>query len=230
MERKEKMKILYEDTDILVVYKPAGIATQTNKTGEKDMESLLKNYLYRQMKVKRSPYLAIIHRLDQPVEGLLVFAKNQPAAKDLSRQLNTSGFGKEYKAIVCGKLPREKGRLHDYIVKDNQTNRAFICDKDRERAKEAILEYRLLEAREDGTNLVQVNLETGRFHQIRVQMANIGCPILGDAKYNPMAERKGRWEQIALCAYRLTFRHPRTGKLMQFEVEPEGEAFRQRLN
>lgn len=225
---KEKVKILYEDADVIVVYKPAGIATQTDKIGQKDMESLLKNYIYRQMKVKQQPYLAVIHRLDQPVEGILVFAKNPQAAKELNRQINMRGFGKEYQAVVCGKLPKEKGRLHNYLVKDNRTNRAFVCDKNRERAKGATLEYRLLEERQDGTSLVQVNLETGRFHQIRVQMANIGCPLLGDAKYNPMTEKKGRWEQIALCAYRLTFSHPRTGKLMHFEIEPEGEAFRNR--
>lgn len=124
---KEKVKILYEDADIIVVYKPAGIATQTDKIGQKDMESLLKNYIYRQMKVKQQPYLAVIHRLDQPVEGILVFAKNPQAAKELNRQINMRGFGKEYQAVVCGKLPKEKGRLHNYLVKDNQTNRAFVC-------------------------------------------------------------------------------------------------------
>lgn len=222
---REKIKILYEDDDIIVVYKPAKIATQTNKIGEKDVESFLKHYLYKQRKTKQAPYLGVIHRLDQPVEGLLVFAKEKTAAKELNRQLQTKGFGKEYKAVVCGELPKKNGRLHDYVIKDTQANRAFICEKNREKAKEAILEYRLLEKREDGTNLVQIHLETGRFHQIRVQMANIGCPLLGDAKYNPMTENTGRWEQIALCAYRLTFQHPRTGKMMEFKIEPKGEAF-----
>ncbi len=269
---KEKVKILYEDADVIVVYKPAGIATQTDKIGQKDMDSLLRNYIYRQMKVKQQPYLAVIHRLDQPVEGVLVFAKNPFAAKGLNRQLNGDGFGKEYKAVVCGQLPSKKDTLRNYMIKDTKTNRAFICPKKREGAKEAVLHYELLEEREDGTNLVHIRLETGRFHQIRVQMANIGCPIregakeavlhyelleeredgtnlvhirletgrfhqirvqmanigcpiLGDAKYNPMTEKSGRWEQIALCAYRLQFRHPKTGKLMKFEIEPEGEAF-----
>ena len=117
---REKIKIVYEDELILVAYKPAGVATQTNKTGEKDMESLLKNYIYKQKKVKEVPYLAIIHRLDQPVEGILVFAKEKNAAKELNRQLQTKGFGKEYKAIVCGKLPEEKGKLKDYMIKDTK--------------------------------------------------------------------------------------------------------------
>lgn len=222
---REKIKILYEDEYVLVAYKPAKLATQTSKTGEKDMESLLKNYLYKQSKGKQTPYLAVIHRLDQPVEGVLVFAKNPFAAKGLNRQLNGDGFGKEYKAVVCGQLPSKKDTLRNYMIKDTKTNRAFICPKKREGAKEAVLHYELLKEREDGTNLVHIRLETGRFHQIRVQMANIGCPILGDAKYNPMTEKSGRWEQIALCAYRLQFRHPKTGKLMKFEIEPEGEAF-----
>ena len=224
---REKVKILYEDEDIFVVYKPAKMATQTHKIGEKDVESFLKHYLYKQGKTKQIPYLGVIHRLDQPVEGLLVFAKNKEAAKELNRQLQTKGFGKEYKAVVCGKLPNTRGRLHDYVRKDTQANRAFICDENEEKAKEAVLEYRLLEKRVDETSLVQIHLETGRFHQIRVQMANIGCPLLGDAKYNPMTESTGRWEQIALCAYRLTFNHPRTGKVMEFKIEPRGEAFRQ---
>lgn len=225
---REKIKIIYEDESILVAYKPAGVATQTNKTGEKDMESLLKNYIYKQKKVKAVPYLAIIHRLDQPVEGILVFAKEKVAAKELNRQLQTKGFGKEYKAIVCGKLPEKKGKLKDYVIKDAKENRAYICPKTREGAKEAVLYYELLEERQDRINLVHICLETGRFHQIRVQMANIGCPLWGDAKYNPMVEKSGRWEQIALCAYRLQFRHPRTGRLMEFEIEPKGEAFRER--
>ena len=225
---REKIKIIYEDESILVAYKPAGVATQTNKTGEKDMESLLKNYIYKQKKVKAVPYLAIIHRLDQPVEGILVFAKEKVAAKELNRQLQTKGFGKEYKAIVCGKLPEKKGKLKDYVIKDAKENRAYICPKTREGAKEAVLYYELLEERQDRINLVHICLETGRFHQIRVQMANIGCPLWGDAKYNPMVEKSGRWEQIALCAYRLQFRHPRTGRLVEFEIEPKGEAFRER--
>lgn len=223
---REKIEILYEDEDIIVVYKPAKIATQTGKIGEKDVESFLKNHIYKQRKVRQAPYLAVIHRLDQPVEGVLVFAKNKSAAKELNRQLQTKGFGKEYKAVVCGELPKEKGRLRDYIVKDPQANRAFICEKNRDKAKEAILYYDLLEKRKDGTNLVHICLETGRFHQIRIQMANIGCPLLGDAKYNPMTESSGRWEQIALCAYKLKFEHPGTGKWMEFEIRPRGEGFK----
>lgn len=226
MNMEDSVNILYEDEYLMVVQKPAGIATQTKRVGEKDMISILKNYLYKQMKIKKQPYLAVIHRLDQPVEGLLVFAKTQFAAKELSRQISQKGFGKEYKAVVCGRLPKESGTLNNYMIKDAKANRSYICEKGREGAKQAILCYRVAESRGDGTNLVCIRLETGRHHQIRVQMANIGCPLLGDAKYNPMPAEGGKWERIALCAYRLAFTHPKTKKVMTFEMEPTGEVFR----
>ena len=216
--------ILYEDADLIVCHKPAKIAVQTKKSGMQDMVSLLKNYLYKQMEVKKEPYLAVIHRLDQPVEGVLVFAKTPEAARELNRQLQSTGFGKYYKAVLCGIPKKEEGHLCDYMKKDGKTNTSFIVDKSEKDAKKAILDYKVEEKNEEkNLSLVSIKLETGRHHQIRVQMSHLGCPIWGDTKYNPkMKEDKG-WKQIALCACELEFTHPKTKKKMKFEVEPQYE-------
>lgn len=214
-------RILYEDEHIIVCYKPAGIPTQTSKVSEQDMVSLLKNYL-------RGGYLAVIHRLDQPVEGLLVFAKTPFAAKELNKGLQGVGFGKYYQAVLWG-IPKEKeGTLENYLVKDGRTNTSRIADAKEKDAKKAVLHYEVLQTGKDGEkdiSLVQVKLETGRHHQIRVQMAGMGHPIWGDAKYNTAPIQDRRFRQIALCAYKLKFIHPKTKRQMQFEIQPEGEGF-----
>ena len=216
------LRILHEDEHVIVCYKPAGIATQTAKMGAQDMESLLKNYLYK--KEKKMPYVAVIHRLDQPVEGILVFAKTPFAAKELNKGMQGAGFGKYYKAVLCGEPKQKKATLEDYLVKDGKTNTSRVCSKDEKEAKKAVLSYEVLKQENDKT-LVQVKLETGRHHQIRVQMANMGCSIWGDTKYNSGENVDKSWKNIALCAYHLEFVHPKTKKKMIFEIEPEGEGF-----
>ena len=216
------LRILHEDEHVIVCYKPAGIATQTAKMGAQDMESLLKNYLYK--KEKKMPYIAVIHRLDQPVEGILVFAKTSFAAKELNKGLQGAGFGKYYKAVVCGIPKEKKATLEDYLVKDGKTNTSRVGKKEEAESKKAVLSYEVLRQEADKA-LVQVKLETGRHHQIRVQMANMGCPIWGDTKYNSGENVDKSWKNIALCAYHLEFVHPKTKKKMVFEIEPEGEGF-----
>lgn len=218
------LRIIFEDEHIIVCYKPSGVPTQTAKLGAVDMVSLLKNYLYKNQKEKKEPYVGVIHRLDQPVEGILVFAKTPFAAKELNKGMqNGSGFGKYYKAVLCG-VPSEKtGMLENYLVKDGKTNTSRVCTATEKDAKKAVLEYEVL-----NDNLVRIKLHTGRHHQIRVQMANIGCPIWGDTKYGvdkDSANVDKSWKQIALCAYRLEFIHPKTKKKMEFEIEPKGEGF-----
>ena len=219
-----KEYILFEDAYIIVCHKPAKIAVQTNKSGMQDMVSLLKNYLYRQMDIKKEPYIAVIHRLDQPVEGILVFAKTPFAAKELNKQLQNSGFGKYYQAVLCGIPEKENGRLCDYIRKDGRTNTSSIVERSDKDAKKAILDYSIIEKNEEkNLSLVKIKLETGRHHQIRVQMANIGCPLWGDTKYNPSMSEDKKWKQIALCAYMLYFQHPKKKKHMKFEINPQYE-------
>ncbi len=223
-----ELQILFEDAHVLVCNKPAGIPTQTSKVGSQDMVSILKNYLYRKQKEKKEPYVAVIHRLDQPVEGILVFAKTPFAAKGLNSQMQSVGFGKYYKAVVCGTLEEKSGKLEHYMVKDARLNLSSICEPSVKDAKRAVLFYEVEnEAVEDGEarSLLNIKLETGRHHQIRAQMAAMGCPIWGDAKYNE--KQADRRNQIALCAYRLEFLHPKTNKKMIFERKPEGAGFRE---
>jgi 23S rRNA pseudouridine1911/1915/1917 synthase len=217
-----KTSIVYEDHEILVCHKPAGFPVQTRRAGAQDMESELKNYLYRKSGKKEMPYIGIIHRLDQPVEGLLIFAKNSTAAAALNRQMQTDNFGKYYIAEVCGIPADNEGTLTDYLIKNPAVSRAEVVDRDRKDAKKAVLHYKVLERREE-TSLLQIHLETGRFHQIRAQMAHMGCPIVGDTKYNPAYKDVRGYQRTHLCAYRLELRHPKTGKKLEFEIHPEWE-------
>ena len=215
------IQIRYEDDDIIVCYKPSGVPVQTSKLGVRDMVSYLKQYLYKKQEVKAEPYLAVIHRLDQPVEGLLVFAKNPFAAKELNRVMQQFGFGKYYKATLCGVPEKRQGRLENYLKKDAKTNTSCVVSEKDKDAKKAILFYEVEEVyEEEGKTYtkVKIQLETGRHHQIRVQMAHMGCPLLGDTKYNA-AEQGPGWKTIALCAYRLEIVHPRTKEKMIFELE-----------
>lgn len=223
-------RILYEDNDVIVCHKPAGIATQTARVGQADMVSEIANYLkMSHPDLKTLPYVGVVHRLDQPVEGILVFAKNKAAAADLSRQAAGDGMKKEYLAVICGDNLLRAGELTDYLLKDGKTNTSRIVPSEVKGAKEAKLSYEVLSEGLSGTALVRVRLYTGRHHQIRVQMANAGMPLLGDRKYGGEAaallSSQLGMREIALCAYRLAFAHPRTGERMRFEIEPEGSAF-----
>ena len=215
------LNILYEDSQIIVCYKPSGIPTQTAKLGAPDMVSMLKNYL-------KGGYVAVIHRLDQPVEGVLVFAKTPAAAKELNKQLQSDDFGKYYKSVLWG-IPKEaNATLENFLVKDGKTNTSRVCEPTEKDAKKAILSYNVIgKGQDDGkdVSLVKVKLGTGRHHQIRVQMSHMGCPIWGDTKYNTAPIQDRRFRPVALCEYRLEFVHPKTKKKMDFEIEPKGEGF-----
>ena len=223
-------KILYEDDQIIVCRKKAGIAVQTKKLSEPDLYSQLMNYLA--MKGEK-PYIGIIHRLDQPVEGVMVFAKTKEAAAILNKQLQQNGFGKYYLAVTLGNLPKEHGELMNYLLKDGKTNTSTVVEHKTMGAKKAVLTYEVINHREN-LSLVRIKLETGRHHQIRVQMAHLGCPLVGDRKYSSNAEGLPeqyctpeylKRMQLALCSCRLEFKHPQTEKHMEFEIQPEGEVF-----
>ena len=216
-----KTAIVYEDKEILVCHKPAGLAVENAAIGRMDMVSELKNYL-------RSPYLGVVHRLDQPVEGLLVFAKNQKAAASISKQIQQNTLNKEYYAVVCGKPNSESGRLVDYLTKDNKTRVAKVVNKSVAGAKEAILEYEILQTKEE-ISLLKIQIQTGRFHQIRAQLSHAGTPILGDQKYGnelsaALSLQTGT-KNVALCACSLDFKHPINNKKMSFEITPDMGAF-----
>lgn len=322
------MKILYEDNDIIVCYKEAGIPVQSARIGMQDMVSMLNNHLADTLygngygengvktvensstkarrrgklpeKEKKSeqwgerkamPEIYVVHRLDQPVEGVIVFAKNKKAASGLSRQVSDGTMKKTYHAVCCvgkdaaEKLKRGENRdkeqeqeyttLVDYLVKDGRSNSSFAADKNRKDAKRAELRFRIIgtyaepesktekagetdEADENGRRkeqgsrkyaLAEIDLKTGRHHQIRVQMAHHKMPLYGDRKYNTEWEtyvlhrtdqdrtdqdrtdqggtsfQRKSAEQPALCAESLSFRHPASGKAMTFEIKPQGEIF-----
>ena len=212
--------ILYEDKDIIVCDKPAGIPVQTRKLGQPDMESILKNHIASENKTGKPPYLAVIHRLDQPVSGIMVFAKTPEAASNLNRQLTSDSFSKDHRAACCATLHAPCGTLVDYMVKDGRTNTSRICSKNTPHAKRAELSYETIEVKEDADgnalSTVIVHLKTGRHHQIRVQMAHAGAPLWGDNKYNPYFVQKKGYTPISLRAYHLAFRHPVSGKMMDF--------------
>ena len=218
-------QIVYEDEAVLVIRKPAGLATESAGIGRKDVVSELKNYVAKKNPGKM-PYLGIVHRLDQPVEGLLVFAKTKKAAENLTAQLGKGTLKKEYLAVVCGKVPENTGRLVDYLIKVN--GMAVVKDAADAQAKKAVLTY-TKKAETEKFTLLAVQIETGRFHQIRAQLSHAGFPILGDEKYGSEESKElSREKKIrftALCAVSLSFRHPVTGKTMAFTQTPQNPAF-----
>lgn len=216
--------IIYEDKDILVCHKPAGLATQSAKVTSPDLVSELKNYLAQ----KSEKYLALIHRLDQPVEGLLVFAKNKKAATALNEQLKQGAFDKAYYAVAFNQPKVQEGILEDYMVKEGAY--AKIVPAGTPDAKKAVLHYKLI-SRKQGRALYEVRPETGRFHQIRAQMAHAGMPLLGDKKYADAAiqiySEKHGIQNVALCAVKLKLTHPKSGEELLFVKKPTGEVFRE---
>lgn len=223
-----KWKILYEDNSIIVVHKYAGIATESANIRQKDLVTELKSYLKKQGETKA--YLGVVHRLDQPVEGILVFAKTAKAADILSQQVTFDakekdhGMGKYYKALVYGHMPSDEGRLIHYIASDGKSNLSYSVSEDKAKdvkAKKAILDYKLLE-RQDNCDLLEITLGTGRHHQIRVQFAAEGHPLIGDLKYGSdesiSYSNAANFKNVQLQAYRLSFYHPETNEKMNYEI------------
>ena len=212
--------IIYEDNSILICRKPAGLAVQNASIGKKDLESMVRTYLVEK-EGKAAPYLGIIHRLDQPVQGLVVFAKNKKSAASLSTQVQDGRMKKYYLAVTDG-IPEEKsGELIHYLKKDGRTNTSMSVSEKMPGAKKASLKYRVKEERGQRA-LLEIELFTGRHHQIRFQLAAAGFPIAGDRKYHPGADALSG---MGLCACRLELIHPQTAKKMTFSCEPEGEPF-----
>lgn len=219
-----QIKIERIDKDFLVVYKPAGIAVQSARFGEMDLEHWIRGKLAEVAGgTQGMPYLAVIHRLDQPVEGLLVFARDKKTAGILSGQMQGGQMGKEYLAVVESKPQKESGRLEDLLLRDGRTNVSRVVQPGTMGAKRSVLEYSCIQTHKSGQALLKIRLLTGRHHQIRVQLAHAGMPIVGDLKYNPHS-RAGAGS-LALCAWALSFAHPVTGERLRFKTIPQGEQF-----
>lgn len=221
--------ILYEDRDIIVCEKPVGVPSQSDKSLTVDLASELKNYLYEK-EGKANPYLAVVHRLDRAVGGVMVYAKSKEAAAQLSSQISNGTMKKRYLTVVTSdmtKVSEKEGLLQDYMVKDGRTNTSKLVTKGVKDAKEARLRYRVLAS---GTvqqgeevqpvSLLEIALLTGRHHQIRLQMSKYFGGVWGDTKYNPTFQNKRGWTNVALFAYSLSFEHPRTKKEIGFSAYP----------
>lgn len=212
------MEILYEDNHIIVVNKPQGVPSQPDETGDEDMLTMVKNYIKEKYNKPGEAFVGLVHRLDRPTGGAMVFAKSSKAAARLSEQIKNGDFDKTYFAITCGKPRENSGKVISYLKKDAKTNTAIIVPQATEGAKKAELDYQVLEYNSKTDRaLVKVNLVTGRGHQIRVQMKSLKCPIFGDQKYG--GEDMPKY-MLNLFAVELTFFHPTTKQKMIFRVYP----------
>ena len=224
-----KLEVLFEDEYLLACVKPAGVPSQSDKSNDEDMVTIVKSYLFDNSDSNEEPYVSILHRLDRPVGGVMIFAKTKDVAANLSKQQQEGNMTKYYQAIVTGELPEEYGEFNDYMVKDSKTNLSRICNKNEAGAKLASLSYELLDEFETDEGILDyilIKLNTGRHHQIRLQMASRGCGIWGDTKYNPkFKNKKTKFKQIALFSSRIELKHPVTGEQMIFKKEPYGKAF-----
>ncbi|MDD3251351.1 MAG: RluA family pseudouridine synthase [Lachnospiraceae bacterium] len=252
------MTILYEDDAVIVVWKPVGMESQSSRGFAADMVSEIQKHIHKDIHRvsprSGAPYVGVIHRLDKPVSGVMVYAKEKKAAAALSKQVQEHQMTKKYRAVLCGKPVDNVENLVDYLLKDEKENVSRIVDKGINGAKRAELICRVLESQEvepyGCLTLAEIELKTGRHHQIRVQMAGHGTPLWGDNRYNPMfggtcgargvrgakdgADDKGgrgrttavSCENVALSAFQLTFFHPVTGRPMTFERLPDGAIFR----
>ena len=214
----QKLKVIYEDNHIIVVEKIPNVPSQSDKTGDIDMLTMVKQYVKEKYNKPGNVYLGLVHRLDRPVGGIMIFAKTSKAASRLSDQVREKVFKKKYLAVVDGKIENKSGTLEDYLYKDERNNISKVVNKDKKNAKLAKLDYDVIKYDEvKKLSLVKVNLHTGRHHQIRVQLSNFGHSIFGDQKYGT----RGQGKQIALWAYELTINHPITKEEMTFNDLPE---------
>ena len=214
----QDLKVIYEDNHIIVVEKKPNVPSQADKTEDIDMLSIVKQYIKEKYQKPGDVYLGLVHRLDRPVGGVMIFARTSKAAGRLSEQVRQKVFKKKYLAVVDGKVKPENGTLEDYLYKDERNNISKVVNKDKKNSKFAKLDYRVLKYDEvKNLSLLEINLHTGRHHQIRVQLANFGHSIFGDQKYG----KRGQGKQIALWAYELKILHPITKQEMTFTDLPE---------
>ena len=212
----EDLIILHEDNHIIVVLKPQNVPSCEDESKDKDMLTIIKEYIKVKYDKQGNVYLGLVHRLDRPTGGIMVFAKSSKAAARLSEQIKNGDFDKRYFAVLVGTPKEEKATLTHYMKKNTVNNMVYVCPPTVSGAKFAELEYSVLE-QQNGLSLADVRLHTGRSHQIRVQMNAIGTPLYGDMRYGGEKAKKGH---LALWAYYLSFTHPVSKERMVFRVQP----------
>ena len=213
----EELNVVYEDNHIIVVIKPQNIPTQEDDSKDKDLLTMVKEYIKIKENKPGNVYVGLVHRLDRPTGGLMVFAKTSKAASRLTQEMHTDDFKKRYLTVVVGKPRDKRAKLVNYLMKNARTNTVQVVPELTTNAKRAELEYQVLDEKEK-VSLVEVQLLTGRSHQIRVQMKHIGCPVYGVVKYGGDSLAKGH--NLALWAYELKFIHPTTKENMTFKCYP----------
>lgn len=246
----KQIQFLYEDEDILVCHKPAGIATEGAKVSSIDLISAARNYIARKSGAKGvKPYVATVHRLDQPVEGVVILAKTKKAAGSISEQIKNRKTEKYYYALCYGNVPSDSGKLTDYLVRREDSLAMVVSEDEKDSYKDGVitlstgekircvggdvkkaeLEYTVI-YRDENATLLKIKLLTGRFHQIRVQLSHMGFPILGERSYasaeSQVYSEENNIRNICLVSYRFVLRHPSTGKRCEFEITPDNEQIR----
>ncbi len=214
------VKVIYEDNHLLVVEKPVNILSQGDDTNDKDMVNLLKQYIKEKYNKPGNVFIGLVHRLDRPVGGVMVFAKTSKAASRLSEQIRNKTFKKTYRAVIHGTMDKEESILKDYLYKNKKTNMVSVVNKNHKEAKNAELSYKTLDTK-NRLSLVEIDLKTGRPHQIRVQFSSRKHPLFGDQRYGQDVNKVG--QQISLWSYKIEIQHPTTKEKMEFICEPPKE-------
>ena len=213
----DELNVVYEDNHIFVVIKPQNIPTQEDESHDKDLLTMVKEYIKVKENKPGNVFVGLVHRLDRPTGGIMVFAKTSKAASRLTQEMHTGDFKKRYLTVVVGKPREKRAKLVNYLLQNARTNTVQVVPALTTNAKRAELDYIVLDEKEK-VSLLDVNLATGRSHQIRVQLKNIGCPVYGDVKYG--GDKLAKGHNLALWAYELKFVHPTTKENMTFKCYP----------
>lgn len=216
---KEDLIVLHEDNHVIVVLKPQNVPCCEDPTGDKDLLTVIKEYVKEKENKPGNVYIGLVHRLDRVTGGVMVYAKSSKAASRLSEQIREGDFEKKYFAVLVGSPKDKKGELCDHLKKNAINNMVYVCPPTVEGAKYAELDYKVI-AEKDGLSLAAINLHTGRTHQIRVQFSSRGTPVYGDMRYGGENAKKGK---IALWATALTFSHPVSKERLSFRIAPPAE-------
>lgn len=209
------MKVVYEDNHIIIVSKESGEIVQGDKTGDQPLSETVKQYLKTKYNKPGNVFLGVVHRLDRPVSGLVTFAKTSKALSRLNEMFRNGDVHKTYWALTRNYPPAESGRLVHWLRRNEQQNKSYASDREVPGSKKAVLDYKVI-GRSDNYTLIEVHLLTGRHHQIRCQLAAMGCPIKGDLKYG--ARRSNPDGSISLLSRRVEFVHPVSKVLIQAEA------------